>query len=97
MHILENWDEDLGQTEAVAMRQKMDLQLPSHPAAPQYTKMYTDDIFIIWTHRKESLEKFYQVFNNFHPSINLLWTTPLSKFISCTLLGKFAVPISLPH
>ncbi|KAJ7341595.1 hypothetical protein JRQ81_005891 [Phrynocephalus forsythii] len=38
---------------------------------------YIDDIFLIWTHGEQSLKKFHQDFNSFHPNINLT----LEKFI----------------
>ena len=30
---------------------------------------YIDDVFFIWTHGKEKLEKFLKNFNNYHPNI----------------------------
>ena len=32
---------------------------------------YIDDVFFIWTHRKEKLEEFLKNFNNYHPNIKL--------------------------
>ncbi|CAM2115114.1 unnamed protein product [Caretta caretta] len=43
----------------------------SRPLTPLLYLRYIDDIFIIWTHRKEALEEFHHDFNNFHPTINL--------------------------
>ena len=45
--------------------------LSSHPLEPLLYLRFLDDIFIIWTHGKEALERFHQDFNNFHPTINL--------------------------
>ncbi|XP_073212655.1 uncharacterized protein [Lepidochelys kempii] len=45
--------------------------LSSRPLMLQLYLLYTDDIFIIWTHGKEALEEFHHDFNNFHPTINL--------------------------
>ncbi|XP_065450471.1 uncharacterized protein LOC103307061 isoform X8 [Chrysemys picta bellii] len=45
--------------------------LSSRPLTPLLYLRYTDNIFIIWTHRKEALEEFHHDFNNFHPTINL--------------------------
>uniref|UniRef100_A0A8C3F2N4 Reverse transcriptase domain-containing protein n=1 Tax=Chrysemys picta bellii TaxID=8478 RepID=A0A8C3F2N4_CHRPI len=45
--------------------------LSSHPLAALLYLRYIDDIFIIWTHRKEALEEFHLDFNNFHPTIHL--------------------------
>ena len=45
--------------------------LSSRPLTPLLYLCYIDDIFIIWTHGKETLEKFHHDFNNFHPTINL--------------------------
>nr|XP_048688123.1 uncharacterized protein LOC125627729 [Caretta caretta] len=39
--------------------------LSSRPVTPLFYLHYIDDIFIIWTHRKEALEKFHHDFNNF--------------------------------
>ncbi|XP_074924975.1 uncharacterized protein LOC142047212 [Chelonoidis abingdonii] len=45
--------------------------LSSRPLTPLLYLRYIDDIFIIWTHGKETLEKFHHDFNSFHPTINL--------------------------
>ncbi|XP_050792228.1 uncharacterized protein LOC127042831 [Gopherus flavomarginatus] len=45
--------------------------LSSCPLTPLLYLRYIDDIFIIWTHGKETLEKFHHDFNSFHPTINL--------------------------
>ena len=48
----------------------------------QKALLYIDDTFVIRTYGKESLEKFYQNFNNFHPNINpnLEQTIPEASF-----------------
>ena len=33
---------------------------------------YIDDIFFIWTHGEEKLEKFLKDFNNYHPNIKFI-------------------------
>uniref|UniRef100_A0A8C3SHY8 Progestin and adipoQ receptor family member 3 n=1 Tax=Chelydra serpentina TaxID=8475 RepID=A0A8C3SHY8_CHESE len=43
----------------------------SRPLTPLLYLRYIDDIFIIWTHGKETLEEFHHDFNSFHPTINL--------------------------
>ncbi|XP_050781640.1 uncharacterized protein LOC127035616 [Gopherus flavomarginatus] len=45
--------------------------LSSRPLTPLLYLRYIDDIFIIWTHGRETLEKFHHDFNSFHPTINL--------------------------
>ncbi|XP_074833483.1 uncharacterized protein LOC142001786 [Carettochelys insculpta] len=45
--------------------------LNSRPLTPPLYLCYIDDILIIWTGGKETLEEFHQDFNNFHPTINL--------------------------
>ncbi|XP_067413152.1 uncharacterized protein [Emydura macquarii macquarii] len=45
--------------------------LKTCPQAPLLYLRYIDDIFIIWTHGKESLKEFHWDFNNFYHTINL--------------------------
>ena len=43
--------------------------LSSSPRAPLMWTRYIDDIFFIWTHGPEELDRFLEMSNNFHPSI----------------------------
>ncbi|XP_074853017.1 uncharacterized protein LOC142014404 [Carettochelys insculpta] len=60
--------------------------LSSRPLTPCLHLRYIDDIFIIWTHGKETLEEFHRDFNNFHPNINLEQSTQEIHFLDTTVL-----------
>ncbi|CAM2098854.1 unnamed protein product [Caretta caretta] len=45
--------------------------LSSRPLRPLLYLRYIDDIFIIWTHGKETLEEFHHNFNSFLLTISL--------------------------
>ena len=44
--------------------------------SPTHWKRYIDDVFLVWTDTKESLEQFIKSINNLHPCIN--FTTEFS-------------------
>ena len=51
--------------------------LKTQQCKPMVWLRYIDDIFFIWTHGKESLTKFLDDFNRFHP--NLKFTHEFSE------------------
>uniref|UniRef100_A0A8C3T6V0 Reverse transcriptase domain-containing protein n=1 Tax=Chelydra serpentina TaxID=8475 RepID=A0A8C3T6V0_CHESE len=62
--------------------------LSTRSLMPLLCLRYIDDIFIIWTHGKETLEEFHHDFNNFHPTINLSLdqSTQVVHFLDTTVL-----------
>jgi hypothetical protein len=63
----------------------------THNLKPFLYCRYIDDIFIIWTEGRESLEDFITLFNGFHPSINF------THSVSDTSVNFLDVTVKLEH
>ena len=51
---------------------------------------YTDDIFFIWKHDKESFKEFINEINSFHPTIEFIadWSKEKVNFLDVVTLKK---------
>ena len=47
--------------------------LSASPLKPIFWRRYMDDIFLVWTHGRKSLDNFLEKANSFHPTIKFSW------------------------
>ena len=45
--------------------------LPGCPLSPIFYQRFLDDIFLVWTHSLDEFWQFFNILNNYHPSIKL--------------------------